>query len=659
MMYFMCSSPWTVCLTMFMLETEYKNSKEDKVILMLEHVHNVISLENALLENNVFSNSIIIKTVGVTDDQISAQINQLNMKNVIYHFFAFEKISFMLYSALKEDSSAIFISEGGYTDLNVEENLRIRHMELCYGKDFNFSSLKKIYYLDMNLACKNSLGIPEYQVNFNKYINDISWRNKFLYKVAKLYNIESNLNIDNRNIIFDRYLSKFGCTSLKMELFLLDEILQFSSIENLDLCLKRHPGEDDINKFKNLDVNFFENNIVPWEAICLQNKDNIKNGVILIGYGSQAILNARFILGEDNCHCIYLNNILKKYSQSGDIIITENYIKKFIEKHGNKNIYLPDSFTELRRIICKIRGIQFTDEQYDLFRSREYDNSLKFLRKYCDELWRDVPNFRNITTLQADTGDGFKDVKSIEIITDNINEDFIFKFDINNINNILRFQWYAVRGRNTRIKIISINYVLNTEEVIEVDSSLISSYGIIEDDYIKFLGFDPTIFWNNSVINIKYVVIKGTWIFDNSYTGAVCIANEMSYNLANRLTESIKNVEEKQIEINKISIHHNSTIALLNEKINKQKEEIICKNSDIERVDTKLIDLNHKLIIMEDEITEFKLEKQNLMCEINNFRMMLDDREIALNNITQSTSWKITKPLRSLFNIMRRQQKNG
>lgn len=300
----------------------------------------------------------------------------------------------------------------------------------------------------------------------------------------------------------------------------------------------------------------------------------------------------------------------------------ENFLKKFF-----REIYIFDQgFEKVSVINNSIKKLR-EKVKYSML---EFDNNLNENRKYiiavcCQEkmdeyinsiqtcaLLREIPQYQN--TLYLDLGDGYSEKFCIKQNCNILSKCFSIEFDLSSYKNIKSIRWDPIDGKICNIKISLIKYFDEFGIAHFFDINKISSNGILDKNIIKFDTFDPMIFI--SVSNITHLNIVGEWEFINY------IDYENNY---------VKK--------------YKSDISVKEEMITKQKLEIDNKDEIIMK--QKLEIANKDKIIMKQELD---IDKKDEI--INTENLQISSLQNELKVIFNSTSWKITKPLRKLSKLI-------
>ena len=325
---------------------------------------------------------------------------------------------------------------------------------------------------------------------------------------------------------------------------------------------------------------------------------------------------------EFSIQTIIQGNHVFKTAGNEDAINHIEEIKKNIDILKKYKFNILDSYNRVK-IISKFQKNQNSFDIYlrDLILNNEKEKAIYLIRKFFDEIKFKLS--KNI--VEENIFDSYKisyekeQIKKLTFVKDGF-WDLIFQnaFYING-----KFYFYDQEWKKCGIPVEyifyrSIKYDRNLNKMLDMDC-LLESYGITKEILRLFQVLDDKI----------QVEIRSNKIL-KWHVNSILTARE--------------NLQQKTVELNNYQ-------NLLNEKdikINNLEENIILKEKNI-------ADLNND--IKEKTKNIFNLEKSNEQLK-NNINILEENNKILdnnnkvlesyINNIINSTSWKITEPFRSL-----------
>jgi hypothetical protein len=595
-----------VFVVLFMIKTEYENSDKKKVLILLDHVQSLMIIKDNLINSKLFDEVVIIHTENASFTEIENQLDQLEYsENVIFHLMGKEYVGFSIYNRLPISAKVILTCETIVSNIDIKYSVNeFYKKEWFHGSEFDFSKIDEIWSWDSRLTLTN-YGLPEKQLDIVNVLKNISFRKSFLELLKYIFNINSNSHDTDGLIYFDTYLlTANNMVSEGVERVLLCEIC--NSLKEFGLKIKRHPGDRNVEKYNNLNTPIFANSYVPWEVLRLLEleNDNQNEQYVYLTYGSTALFHERWLFNNYDSHLIFLDRILNQYS---DITFSANdFMPKFIEIYGDKNIYLPENFTELKEIVYNIKNpAEAKKIDFKSLLLGEKDRISKWFIKEYKKNWNIIPSQNNITTLMADYGEGFVNVAEIPFSVEKEKE-FSFKFvwpsDTN--RTVKQLKWYAVRGRIVKIKINVI--ICESEDVEQIIDPLTPKYKGDRDKsgYIEVLSYDPC-FEIPYEGGISSLTIQGEWVFDNSYQSFLILHNKIAENYEQSINEQMKvstqllsDIDGRDIVINQLSIdtsNRDDALKQLMEDMNERDNTIKQLIGDIDERDKSINKLLHDI----------------------------------------------------------------
>ena len=304
-------------------------------------------------------------------------------------------------------------------------------------------------------------------------------------------------------------------------------------------------------------------------------------------------------------------------------------------------LYIPMMNTEQG---CFIRSIN--QEFQELLSVREFGDAYQFVVKLSKNEEGKVGKKlihenSGIMSLYINTGDGYSETLKLskEII---IGEPTKVSFDLQEFVNIVSIRIDPAEGLKSKIEGLRIVSEQGPETVVPLNDFF------YDDNEVWFDSTDPN--FELSVHNtIKWIDIELTI---NPIRSAEIIKkkDEISRNMTNKLSEfeaKIFESEEKLVEsqlqlteVNRCFLDSQKLIAELNEQLcdsksqlSQMKVDCIEAKADLEQKQIQLVQIREELTVTLNELTQ---------------------TQAYVNSILKSLSWRITKPLRIMKQIIRR-----
>lgn len=628
--YFACITTYNIFVSYILAKTVYRDEKYEKIILVNDIHNSVVSIiDNLAGFPEVWNKIIIIKQRDKSEQQITEQLNELDLKeNDILHFFSFGmQYSVLLFNIFPTKGRIIITEEGygSYMILNFYD--KWRKLIGITENIIDFNRANEIWLFDPKVS-DNDLSKPLVKIDIINQLRNEDFQVEFINDLKKIFNIEDAIQTDWDIIFFDQYPSNVGMISLQAERYILKNI--YNVTKEFDTLVKQHPSENDRAKYEGFPFKFIENYGCPWEILyALELLEKRKKGKkIFLTYNSMSVYNSRIMFKEydEDIYIILLHKILDRYYLQGSDV---DFINQYIAIYGQKNLYIPESFSELSRILSTILNVKDNRQVSCQKLESEMQEELLWLRKEYREIWKNEPSVKNISTLLFDCADGFSHSVEQPILTDTEAYDLVFDIPEQAQNNLKKIQWYALRGRLAQIKIDSFSYTNDDGKEHNIDLNLIIHYGQMDTQgYISFQSFDP-VFFIPVTDSFKQVRIKGRWNFINGYAETIKVANQMAQSIADRLNIS----EQKDIML------ENQLLDSLNEK------EILMQ---------QYLTLNEQYSTISEQYSTIKQRLSESLQENIYVKQMYEQQLIISQTYENSTFWKMTKPGRVMVDILKK-----
>ena len=643
MVYFCCTSMFQVFVILFMMKSEYKTTDKKKVLILLDHVHSLMMIKDNLVNSKLFDEVIVLHTENTSFNEIDEQLDKkvVFSGDITFHLMGREYVGFSIYNKLADSSKIILTCETIMSNIDIKYSINEFYKKDWFqGKDFNFDKIKEIWTWDSRLTITN-YGLPEKQLDIINALKNAEFKADFLELLKVIFSIDNSTSSDETNslIYFDTYLlTANNMVSGDVEILLLSEIA--GALNEFGLTIKRHPGDRNKEKYKALNTPVMSNSYVPWEVLRLlelENSDHDKQYIYLT-YGSTALFHERWLFNNYDSHLIFLDKILSQYSDIS--FSTNDFMTKFIEIYGDKNIYFPLNFTEIREIVCRIKKPAYAEKiDFKVALLDEKDRISKwFIQKYKNS-WETIPSKSNITSIMADYGDGYTIVAEIPFSIEK-RSDFSFRFILptDKRKEVKKLMWYSVRGRMAKIKINHISCENNAKEVM-IDQSLLRYDGQADQDgFIQTLSYDPCI----EILyggEITSVIIKGEWEFSDSYQSYL--------ELHNKIVERYARIIDEQVKVN------NKLMLDISERdkvIREVSDRVIERDNVIKEIADRVIERDNVI----KEIADRVIERDNVISQITDnvnakelqIHQLVEDIKFKDETITRYTDKKILLKLK-------------
>lgn len=338
-------------------------SKYTKILIVNDNSKAIRNILENINKTGIWNEVIIIKEYGVTDDDVYKQLIDINLNDIdIMHYFApwGVRMGRILLNIMDPKTKLILTEEGiaGYYPIkSYDINYKIygqQYDDSTVNMNFNFNVFDELWVFDKKLY-DNS--ISNIKVKTIDVIESFKLKNKQLLNKLNIL-FEYKNNIINENIIYvDQYLSDAKIMDADYEKYIIKNIIDICGVENI--IVKQHPSlfsSEKYNKYKK--IKFYNSENIPWEVILLNelyNNESFLKNKILIAYNSTMLLNTLILQkkSKNKCNIIFLYKIFKDLVDDNENSI-HNDIHNKIMKSGYENIYVPNSFCELKFIVNKL-----------------------------------------------------------------------------------------------------------------------------------------------------------------------------------------------------------------------------------------------------------------------------------------------------------------
>lgn len=537
MIYFCATSVIHLLIILFLLETEYKDSKKRNTLILLNHVDNLMACYERLCDSNLLDNIIVIYSDKASHKDITMQINQIQFYTEdILHLFGLEYVSFSLLKYAPVGVTCIYTDEGITSKIDFKRLINIYyHEEWFDGEKFDYTKICEVWMMDARVSC-NSSDLKVKDMYMVQKLKDKDMRKRYLEKV-KLIFPEEECKLPNVPVVFfdAYYLQMFGKMSYSMEKYLLERLVE--SVEGFGLIIKPHPGERNYDKYSKMKQYIWPQTFIPWEVIRFYEEE--RGGVgrkIVIAYNmTGAIMHEKSLFPNSDVHIIVLSKLYDRFSDGSTMV--SPLPTHYLDIYGSENLYYPSSFAELRALVSAL----LTDSPIKPFeQDLDVENArmLEWVSKEYAKAWHVLPDIYNYTTLMERKNNQTKTIQEKKIVA-NRNGKFEFQFILDHKYKCLT--WYIIRKRKILLKLDKIEYKVN-ELYKKIDLSQIK-YNLTEmnaDGFYEFLTLDPLLDLEFSE-ETSEINICGEWIFDDSYEHLT----SMYHSVLNRYDSTLQEIKEK------------------------------------------------------------------------------------------------------------------
>ena len=412
-------------------------------------------------------------------------------------------------------------------------------------------------------------------------------------------------------IYFDNYYTLFGRTTAEVEKYLLKKLSVLC--EPLDFAIKKHPMERGFqNKYEGIAARVLETSASPWEAIYFVNiyKKTEKKFVCITGE-STSVFNLALMYGDRNYSIILLKDIYDCYLKPVEWDSEKFFARFSASSIGDYcRVYRPKGYDELQTILSELTGQPL--DGMDQLKAMDQD----MLCRLC---------FKNVGKEKCQLVCGLQVYRDGTHVEDVYKEHiidgtkFYLSYDISPkyIDETLSFKWCACANGFIAFKSVKCTIISDTKKEIYDMSWLLSGQNVIEkeDGWCEIQDMEPVFDLPLHITKITQVVIEGEWKFDFSHDR---VGGFLKEKFSNELQVERNALAESKREIDKL--------------IEKSREISARKDEAALAYETTISQLKEEILEKDNCLKTAASEKEDL--------------EKRLSNITNTFSWKITRPLR-------------
>ncbi|MGC6173812.1 hypothetical protein [Lacrimispora sp. 38-1] len=516
MIYFCATSVFHLLMIIYLLETEYKDSTQNKTLILLDHVTNLIRCYPKIKNSGLWNDVICVHTDKETTENIAKQLDQIEFQEGDkLHILGKEFVSFYLLYKAEKKATCILTDEGVLANVNIKNRIRIDyHEEWFQGRVFDFSCIDELWLMDARVS-ENDEKIKIKDLKMQEILKQKDIRERYVSKLELVFPREDCVAKIPQICFFDvYYLQMYHCISEEFEQYLLEQLAD--KLSGYDFAIKPHPGERNYEKYRNVKQKVYKDSYIPWEVLRFYETECPHKKRIVISYSTTGAIFHDKLLFDDGTQMIFLNKIYEKFCTNP--IDTYNILPQFIKIYGGENVYFPESFTELEEIVSSILKKEPQSFELDAFENeqREY---LTFFTEYYKKNWELKPSLNNYTTLLTLRDGRYEMVAEQKIYTEDGNFKFVFPVSFNAKEHV---KWYIARSRKVSLRIGQISCI-NGSEVFDVNLNALF-YNLGEDrpdGYKDMVILEPSVEFDLPCEKADKIIISGEWQFDFSYDGLI------------------------------------------------------------------------------------------------------------------------------------------
>lgn len=516
MIYFCATSVFHLLMIIYLLEIEYKDSTQDKTLILLDHVTNLIRCYPKIKNSGLWNDVICVHTDEETTENIAKQLDQIEFqKGDKLHIFGKEFVSFYLLNKAEKKATCILTDEGVMADVNIKNRIKIDYLEEWFqGRTFDFSCLDELWLIDARVS-ENDEKIKIKDLKMQEVLKQKDIRERYVSKLELVFPRKDCVAKIPQVCFFDvYYLQIYHCISEEFEQYLLEQLVD--KMSGYDFAIKTHPDEPNYEKYRNVKQKVYKDSYIPWEVLRFYETECPHKKRIIISYSATGAIYHDKLLFDDGTQIIFLNRIYEKFCTNP--IDTYNILPQFTKIYGEENVYFPESFTELEEIVSLILKKEPQSFELNAFEKEQHEY-LEYFTEYYKKNWELKPSLNNYTTLLTLEDGHYKTIAEQKIYTVDGKFKFIFQVTINTKKHI---KWYIARSRKVSLRIGQISCI-NDSEVLNVDiNALIYDQGEDRPDgYKDMVILEPSVEFDLPCEKADKIIITGEWQFDFSYDGLI------------------------------------------------------------------------------------------------------------------------------------------
>lgn len=374
---FACCTVYNIVVSYLLAKTVYEDKQ--KIIVISDLILNSERLCKNIKKLKFFNDVIIIKEKDTKKHEMEEQINLINLEEINrFHLFGHGSVyTCSIFNKLNKHTEIILTDEGlASYSFEYVYNLWIKALginkqdsnRICGADYIDIDRIKEIWLFDERLYIGEKFKNKLKRIDTLSYIkNNEKLLRKICIELNYIFDYEET-ETDFDILFFDQNLGQHNCISRENEKLFL-EVLK-NTIKGKHFKLKKHPT-DYKGKFDRLDFKYLEGENIPWELIYFNNILNKKYSVpkTYITYSSSAVFFYKIVFGETeisrNDSIVFIYKLLHGTSIFNERIKNDSMmIERFKEVYSDRNIFIPNSFEELFKIL-NIEESSFTIDEYE------------------------------------------------------------------------------------------------------------------------------------------------------------------------------------------------------------------------------------------------------------------------------------------------------
>lgn len=608
MIYFCATSVFHLLIIIYLLETEYKDSVQNKTLILLDHVTNLMKCYPQIKSSGLWNNVISIHTDKEALENIAKQLDLMEFHDGDkLHILGKEFVSFYLLEKASKKAKCIITDEGVLSNVNIKNGIKINYQEEWFqGRAFDINSIDEVWLMDARVS-ENDKDIKIRDLKMQEVLKQKDFRERYVSKLECIFPREDCAGTIPQICFFDAYyLQMYHCISVELEQYLLEQLAD--KLSGYDFTIKPHPGERNYEKYRGVEQKVYKESHIPWEVLRFYEDGSPHEKRIVISYGaSGAILHEKLFFGDET-QIIFLNKIYEKFSTSS--IDTYNILSQFIKIYGNQNVHFPESFAEMGEMIASILKKQPKDILHSI--ESEQRKNYEFFREYYKKNWELRPSLNNYTTLLTLKDDHYEMVAEQKIYTEDGRFQFVFPVSFTAKE---RLRWYIARSRKVSLRIDQISCI-NGSDVFKVDLDALT-YNQGEDSldgYKNMMILEPSVEFDLPCEKVDTIMISGEWRFDFSYDGLVQVLRKNMTRYDNHIKLLHRDIDERdeQLEaLHKDLVERDNHLAAIYKDIKERDNHLKIVYKRLEKseihVELLMIDITEKDEEIKKLQEEFKL----------------------------------------------------
>jgi hypothetical protein len=356
---FHCTSTYHIFIATFM---SFRYYHEDRVILSLDSY-----LWNTTKDHMVYSDETFWECVEVISDNsakgISEQVDAILRKHTpsTLHIFNCGYESSRAYFCQASSGVSIELTDEGLGSYNLKEIW-------CDAVRFEFKRVSRLWLLAPSLSLDDDFPFPKCLIELETLFEDAVHLQSYLCAANRLFGYSPKAI--HTVTYFDRYFTSENTLPSCFERMFLSCLTE--TLSGYDFAVKSHPSENKhLRRMKyKKEIKFYEDEIVPWELIVL-NQPN--NKMIIVSINSSPLITTKLLpaVSKNAVLSISVLRMIEDYIDPSELYILP-LIEKYNAIHPESPVLSATNPYELQKVINAYLGSQNTISQYmGLFEGNE------------------------------------------------------------------------------------------------------------------------------------------------------------------------------------------------------------------------------------------------------------------------------------------------